>query len=363
MDRFDYQELQDMNDAEDHSVARRIIVRRSKTIRERTVFSNYDEKDFRDRFRLTKEVAWAVLAKIKDKLEHKTKWNSALTAETMLLVTLRFYATGSFLQTVGDLCGVSTKTTSRVVTVVSHNLALLAKDIICFPSDEELRSIQKQFYMTAKFPRVIAAMDCTHIKISSPGGDEAELYRNRKGWFSFNVQTLCDSTLKILDIVARWPGSAHDATIFRNSRICARLKNGEFQNGIVVADSGYQNTNWVLTPLSQCNSPEENLYNESLVRTRNCVERSYGVWKRRFPVLSLGLRINIAKVESIVVATAVLHNICCLNRDWEPPPLSPGVEDMIRSSLEFPAYNHLPSISRNNHMRLTLIDQHFSNLL
>eukprot|EP00102_Acyrthosiphon_pisum_P023339 XP_016660549.1 PREDICTED: uncharacterized protein LOC107883951 isoform X2 [Acyrthosiphon pisum] len=52
------------------------------------------------------------------------------------------------------------------------------------------------------------------------------------------------------------------------------------------------------------------LYNESQIRTRNVVERSFGVWKRRFPVLSLGLRLQLKTVQAIIVATAVLHNIC-----------------------------------------------------
>ena len=30
------------------------------------------------------------------------------------------------------------------------------------------------------FPGVIGAIDCTHVTIQSPGGDDAELYRNKK---------------------------------------------------------------------------------------------------------------------------------------------------------------------------------------
>lgn len=44
-----------------------------------------------------------------------------------------------------------------------------------------------------------------------------EEFRNRKGYFSLNVQAICDADLKFMNVVARWPGSAHDATIFNNS--------------------------------------------------------------------------------------------------------------------------------------------------
>lgn len=84
------------------------------------------------------------------------------------------------------------------------------------------------FSAIADFPRCIGAIDCTHIRISSPGGDivsfsyaafqnelhritlifvllsiQSEAFRNRHGYFSMNVQTIADSDLRILNVVAR----------------------------------------------------------------------------------------------------------------------------------------------------------------
>lgn len=95
------------------------------------------------------------------------------------------------------------------------------------------------------------------------GGDNAELFRNRKGYFSINVQTVSDTNLKMLDIVARWPGSSHDQTVFDNSNINIRLSNNEFGNSLIVADSGYANTMKVITPLLEPHTDIEQLYNES----------------------------------------------------------------------------------------------------
>lgn len=66
-----------------------------------------------------------------------------------------------------------------------------------------------------------------------------------------------------MDIVARWPGSVHDQTIFNNSTVKQRLENGEFGNSVLVADSGYANTMHIVTPLLQTNNQAEELYNES----------------------------------------------------------------------------------------------------
>jgi len=59
------------------------------------------------------------------------------------------------------------------------------------------------FYKMHKFPRVIGVIDCTHIRIQSPCQDIGEQYHNRKGYFSFNVEVVCNSNLEITDIVAR----------------------------------------------------------------------------------------------------------------------------------------------------------------
>ncbi|KAJ9594549.1 hypothetical protein L9F63_027467, partial [Diploptera punctata] len=45
------------------------------------------------------------------------------------------------------------------------------------------------------------------------------------------------------------------------------------------------------------------------IRTRNVVERLFGSWKRRFPVLAVGINVKLDNAFPIIVATAVLHNI------------------------------------------------------
>jgi len=83
-----------------------------------------------------------------------------------------------------------------------------------------------EFYAIAQFPGVLGGIDCTHVPTISPRGDLAEMFRNRKGYFSINIQTVTNARLMITDIVARWYGSAHDSTIFNNSTIRAQFENG-----------------------------------------------------------------------------------------------------------------------------------------
>lgn len=222
--------------------------------------------------------------------------NQALSASEMVLLTLRFYASGSFLITTGDFSGIHKSTASKVINKVSRAIAQLSPLYIKFPNtEEEIGRLRQKFYNIAKFPRCIGALDCTHIKIQSPGDNNSEAYRNRKNFFSINVQTICSPDLKILDIVARWPGSTHDSTIFNNSNIRGRFERGELGDNLLVGDSGYPVKTYLITPLLRPAKNEEQLFNESQIRTRNPVKRCYGVWKRRFPILALGIRLNLVK--------------------------------------------------------------------
>lgn len=159
------------------------------------------------------------------------------------------------------------------------------------------------------------------IKTMSIGGPNGEYFRNRKGYFSFNVQTISCPDLKIMDVVARWPGSCHDQTIFKKSCVYNKLVSGYWKNSLIVADSGYANSQYVVTPYLNPQNAHEELYNESLIRTRNPVERSYGVLKRRFPILSFGSRLKMETTQAMIVACCILHNLACDHNDLDPPEL------------------------------------------
>lgn len=249
-----------------------------------------------------------------------------------MLATLRFYATNGTQTSIGDYSGMSTTTANKIVHKVSAAIAALHTEYIKFPeSHQEIRHEQDEFYKIARFPRVVGAMDCTHIRLTfvplrlEVGGDQAETFRNRKGYFSINVQTICNANLEITDIVARWPGSTHDSTIFNNSVRKAHFEAGCYGNALLVVDGGYAVKSYAMSPLENPRTPAEQLYNESQIRTRNPVERSYGVWKRRFPVLSLGMRIQLEKALTVIMATAVLHNML-RRRGEQLPPDDPDVQ-------------------------------------
>jgi len=194
------------------------------------------------------------------------------------------------------------------------------------------------------------------LEIISLGGEHAEEFRNRKGYFSLNVQVVCDYRMRIIDIVARWPGSVHDATIFLHSRLCRRFKNGKFNSGILLGDSGYANTKYLLTPVLHPSTLAENRYNSAHIRTRNIVERVFGVWKRRFPVLSLGMRLKIETIQDIIIATAVLHNLA-INQNEEELFMCLDVPDDEIGAID---QSQLDCETGDTAIRQSLINEYFA---
>jgi len=87
-----------------------------------------------------------------------------------LLLTLRFYASGSYLLSATDFSGVSKTSAYRIVHRVTEAIACLRPRFIKFPVlAEKIKTEQIKFFDIARFPRVIGCIDCTHIKVQSFG--------------------------------------------------------------------------------------------------------------------------------------------------------------------------------------------------
>nr|CAD7580943.1 unnamed protein product [Timema californicum] len=265
------------------------------------------------------------------------------------------------MRAVGDFAGVSHASACVIINRVTRSIASLRQRYIRFQETEDgIRELKRCFHTIARFPKVVGALDCTHVKIQSPGGPNSENFRNRKGYFSLNIQTISSPRLEILDIVARWPGASHDSTIFNASSICRKFEDAQMRNCFLLGDGGYEVRSYLLTPLAAPTTVAEQLYNESQIRTRNVAERTYGVWKRRFPILSLGMRVHVQLAQNIIVATAVLHNIACQNRE-DVPPQDPEVH-VDPEDLGGGVPQHAPRQGRNDTMRRYLLEHYFGRM-
>ncbi|XP_035453024.2 putative nuclease HARBI1 isoform X1 [Spodoptera frugiperda] len=279
-------------------------------------FRKYSTREFQERYRFTPEsVKSVILPLLAPDLRKPTKRGLPFAPEIMVLLSLRYYATGSLQKLDFDVMNICQQSVSRIIAQVSLLIASKMKDFVKLPSTEnEINAVKQKFYEVAHFPEVIGCIGCTHIKIRSPSSEE---YRNSKGYFSINVQAVTGPNLEFYDLVARWPGSTDDSFIYENSGIKQRLNSGKLK-GVILGDSGYEVSSVLLTPFLSPNSIAQENYNRSLIETRNTVEKCFGVWKKRFPCLQVGMGMKVETVVAVICACATLHNIALSVDDIMP---------------------------------------------
>lgn len=96
--------------------------------------------------------------------------NNSISPINQLLIALRFYATGNHLLAVADMGGISVATCSRIIKRVSAAIVTLRPEFVKFPNtSEEQENVKMEFYNISRFPNVLGCIDCTHVKIQSPG--------------------------------------------------------------------------------------------------------------------------------------------------------------------------------------------------
>lgn len=81
----------------------------------------------------------------------------------------------------------------------------------------------------------------------------------------------------------------------------------------ILGDAGYPLQPWLMTPFRKPRKKEEENYNECLTKTRQVIERTFGILKSRFRCLDRSggvLQYTPSVCCRIIVACAVLHNYC-----------------------------------------------------
>ena len=234
----------------------------------------------------------------------------------MLMVFLRYLATGSFMKVCSELCFISKSTAWKSIHSVIKNLVKVRTSFIKFPGQSEFQRIELAFRQKKGFPGVIGCVDGTHIPIEVPKSDIAETFRNRKGYMSLNCQMVCGPIGEIYDCITGWPGSTHDSRIWRESQISRRLGAMIGERYHLLADSAYPISVNLLPPFKNPPERQHRRFNYLHSSTRMAIEKAYGVIKRRFPLLKFGLRFRtVVDSANCIVAAVILHNICLIHVD------------------------------------------------
>ncbi|XP_028125338.1 uncharacterized protein LOC114322265 [Camellia sinensis] len=145
-------------------------------------------------------------------------------------------------------------------------------------------------------------------------------FRGRKATVSQNVLAACDFDMLFTFIKSGWEGSAHDNAILVDSITRADLQFPHPPNGkYYLVDVGFTNMPGFLAPFRSqryhlqefrgCRyaGPKE-LFNHRHSSLHNVIERTFGVLKKRFPILRSMPNYKSTRQRPLVIACCVVHN-------------------------------------------------------
>ena len=146
------------------------------------------------------------------------------------------------------------------------------------------------------FDNCIGALDGCHVA-ACLRSEDSPCFRNRKGFYSQNVLGVVNFDMMFTYVLAGWEGSAHDGRVLGDALAKGLVT---YPNKFYLGDAGYALSENCLTPYRGVRyhlkdwardgvlAPQnkEELFNLKHSTLRNVVERTFGVCKKRFPVLS-----------------------------------------------------------------------------
>jgi hypothetical protein len=186
-----------------------------------------------------------------------------LELDKFLAATLMYLANKASFQYLSSTFGVS-----KAQLVINCNkiillLVDLSKTNVRIPvTNAEWFDIERKFYDKNPIPNVAGAVDGSLIPIDRPRDFDG--WYSRKGFTAFNLQVICDSTMRILSYSLR-SGSNNDWSCWNSSYFGLNVTKILPRGMHILGDSGYQPRSYMLTPFpfDEAQSGKKRLYNNT----------------------------------------------------------------------------------------------------
>ncbi|XP_059097976.1 putative nuclease HARBI1 isoform X2 [Tigriopus californicus] len=267
---------------------------------------------FRKIFGFSKDNVLRLVDTFREELNvQRDNCSTAIMPLEKLLITLEFLRTNGFHRSVGMQWYVlrSPSAVCTTANTVAHAIARRRNDFVRLPSREEEDEIAQDFFVQHHFPCVRGLIDGTHLEIVRPPNHygDVEVFRCR---------------YRIRFFTCRFPGSAHDSRIFRESPLPGILEQSfdPRRPRFVLGDQAYPLSKYLLTPIrdDRINSESERRYNRAHQATRLNVDHCFGMLKNRFPFLLYIIRSKMDNVVALVTTAIIFHNLA-INFKEDPP--------------------------------------------
>jgi hypothetical protein len=284
------------------------------------------EATFKRAYRLTVASFDRLLAEISDELEASNvqkainSSGSTILPATCLAMALRFLAGGSYV----DICfthGVAVPTFYEKLWITLEAINSVEKIEFSIDNMQKLGDIARGFQNRSGcvFRSCVGAIDGLSIRTREPYKSETPhpaQYKNRKGFFSVNVQAIADSDYVFTHVSMETAGTTHDWLSWQCSPLFHLLQEKGLPGGFwIAADDAYVCSSYMLTPYPGRNiGQEKDTFNFFQSSCRIYIEQAFGILVRRWGILWRRLEMAMDRWPLVILCCMKLHNICCRDR-------------------------------------------------
>jgi hypothetical protein len=192
------------------------------------------------------------------------------------------------------------------------------KIFVKWPMLEEREKVHEGFKNLGGLKDVIGAVDGTYIPMKNAPTKDPEVYFTRKKRYAIHCQGIVNDRGIFTSFDVGWPGSVHDARVFRNSSFYKNYSNIIQEEDYLLGDSAYPISPFLIPPFKDPSSQKQKEFNKFHSHHRVVVENAFGRLKARFRTLK-DLDIKTIKMGVLLISCAIiLHNFLEMNMDiWE----------------------------------------------
>eukprot|EP00873_Tetraselmis_striata_P033163 jgi/Tetstr1/453427/TSEL_040409.t1 len=292
--------------------------------------SQYSDGVFRRRFKLTRKRFWSLLDVLRPDLElddlgqrkARNSSGSPVPPECKLAVTLRWLA-GSNFADAEDLYGVGTTTVySTCIWPVVEAINNRCKTPFRPFNQEDLQRLADEMTQRSgnTLPGCIGALDGMAVHIGQPNAKKVKNvkhYRNRKKFFSINLQAVADAHRRIIYYDLSTAGSTHDSLAWKMSPLGRALDGKGLPDGSWIAgDDAYVCSDYLITPHSTSairRAGKDGVYLDNFnfyqSRIRINIECAFGLLVAKFGILRRAMTGTMEHNTAVVNACIHLHNM------------------------------------------------------
>ncbi|CAB5115130.1 unnamed protein product [Rhizophagus irregularis] len=242
--------------------------------------------------------------------------------------------------------------------------AILAKKkrFVKWPTSEERKKVNEGFENLGGLKNVIGAVDGTYIPMRNAPNKDPEVYFTRKKRYAIHCQGIVNDRGIFTSFDVGWPGSVHDARVYRNSSFYKDYSHLIQDDDYLLGDSAYPISPFLIPPFKDPSSRKHKKFNQFHSRHRVVIENAFGRLKARFRTLK-DLDIKTVKMGVLFTCCAIiLHNFLEMNMDiWEGDFNDNIEEDDNDENDNYTLRNNDEVLKRTGQAKRNLIfHQHFS---